>query len=394
MRFCLVILLSFLLLRAEEKGKAAASGTIEARKSELEEIKSEIEQNRREIDKLANKESDLATRLQKIDDNITMVNNYVRKLGDQEKALEKDMDSIKTDLGRTTLSLSKRKAMLKSRIRRIYIQGRYDPLDVVFSARSFSDFLRRYTFFKYLADYDQRLISSIFDEQHSIQNSKERLEEHIAEVQSVMAEKNSEQKKLSDQHKTREKILEKVKGQKDTYLKVVGDLEKRKEEINRIIEVLEEARKKSYETTRKDRLADYGDFGRLKGRLPWPVAGKVIRKYGKNVHPVYHSITINNGIDIEVKPGVAIQAVASGEVLYTGSMSSFGNFVIIGHSNGFYTLYANLSFIGVKKGDKVEAGNSVGLSGDTGSLEGSKLHFEIRQQRQIFNPSDWLSRRG
>jgi septal ring factor EnvC (AmiA/AmiB activator) len=393
MRFCLVLFLSFLLAGAEKRAAPPPSGDIEARKGELEEIKREIEQNRQEIEKLEDKEADLATRLQKIEDNITMVGTYIRKLNDQEKALEKDMDSIKTNLGRTTTSLAKRKAMLRKRIRRIYIQGRYDPLDVVFSAQSFSDFIRRYTFFKYLADNDQQLISSVFNEQRSIERSKKTLEDRIADIQAVMAEKSSEQKKLSDQRKTREKILQQVKGRKDTYLKLAEDLEKRKEEINKIIEALEEARRKSLETTRRDRLADFGDFGKLKGRLPWPVQGKVIRKFGKNMHPVYHTITINNGIDVEVQPGVAIQAVASGEVLYTGSMSSFGNFVIIGHSSGFYTLYANLSFIGVKKGDKVEAGGSLGLSGDTGSLEGAKLHFEIRQQRQIFNPSDWLAKR-
>jgi murein hydrolase activator len=175
---------------------------------------------------------------------------------------------------------------------------------------------------------------------------------------------------------------------------MVKELETRQKEINKIIEILEIARENALKAKKHDRLADLGDFGKLKGRLPWPANGKILRPFGTNVHPVYKTKTINNGIDIEVEAGDKIRSVAQGEVLYTGQASGFGNFVIIGHGNGFYSLYANLSSILVKKGQSVDIGKDIGIAGDTGSFDGVKLHFEIRQQRQILNPGEWLGKRG
>lgn len=392
MRILLLAALFLLPVAAEKRG-AVPTGDIDSRKGELELIKRNIEDGRREIGKLSDKETDLSQKLQKIDDNITLVGNYLRKLGDQEGAMKDDIDSIQVDLTRTTGNLAWRKELLKERARKIYMRGRYDAVDMIFSANSFSDFFRRNTFYKVLADNDHRLITGIFNQQKMIKLSKARLENRLADIQEVKSEKAKEQSFLSAQRKNREKILKQIKGKKETYLKLVADLEKRKAEINRIIESLEEARRRSLETRKGDRFADFGDFGKLKGRLPWPVEGKIIKRFGTNVHPVYKTKTINNGVDIEVGSGTEIAAVASGEVVYTGTLSSFGNFVIIGHSSGFYTLYANLSFISVHKGESVPGGRTVGLSGDTGSLDGSKLHFELRRERQILDPSDWLSKR-
>jgi len=123
------------------------------------------------------------------------------------------------------------------------------------------------------------------------------------------------------------------------------------------------------------------------------VEGKIIKKFGTNVHPVYKTKTINNGIDIKASEGEQVTTVAEGEVMYIGQIGGFGNFLIVGHGGGYYSLYANLASIAVKKGDTVTMGGTIGIAGDTGSFEGTKLHFELRKERQVLDPTKWLSKK-
>ena len=102
-------------------------------------------------------------------------------------------------------------------------------------------------------------------------------------------------------------------------------------------------------------------------------------------------MTFNNGIDIRATPSEAVHAVARGRVDFTSSdYGSYGQMIILNHGNGYYTLYAHLSNVGVSRAQEVAAGQTIGAAGDTGSLKGTVLHFEIRKGRQSVDPLGWL----
>jgi septal ring factor EnvC (AmiA/AmiB activator) len=361
-------------------------------KAELDRIRKKLDESRAEISRLEHRETNLVTRLKKLDNNLTLVNNFIEKLSEAESDLQTGIDSIKVDLDSTVKSLEERKAYLKRRVRNIYTKGRYDDFDIIFGSRSFMDFVRRNSFFRRIAENDRRLIDAIFKEQTRIEAQKLELEHRLVEVQDIKAEKNTEQKKYRKQKRQRGRVLRKVKSEKKTYLSLVEDLEKRQAAVNRIIKALETARVRSLEAERLKGLDRFGDFTALKGGLPWPARGSVIRKFGINVHPKYKTKTVNNGIDIRVREGDPITAVASGEVAYLGQMSGLGNFVVLGHGKGYYTLYGNLASVLVKKGARIALGDKVGTGGDTGSFEGTKLHFEVRRKHDILDPAQWLAK--
>jgi septal ring factor EnvC (AmiA/AmiB activator) len=311
----------------------------------------------------------------------------MRKLDDQEKALKKDIDFTHVVLTKTSNSLDERKMLLRERIRSIYKKGRYDELDLIFNSESISDYFRRNAFFRYIADSDRALIKGITRKQKDYESTKSRLENRLDDVHSVKKEREKQQKDFEKQKTARTKLLSEVKGKKGEYLKQVKELQQRQADINKIIASLEKTRKKK---STKAISKDFGEFGKLQGKLPWPVKGKVVKPFGTNVHPVYKTKTINNGIDIETDEGAHIGAVADGEVAYTGVLGSFGNIVIVEHSDGFYTLYANLAKVSVSKGSKIKAGNTLGTTGNSASIDGAKLHLELRRERQVLDPSDWL----
>jgi len=131
-------------------------------------------------------------------------------------------------------------------------------------------------------------------------------------------------------------------------------------------------------------------FGSLRGRLPWPTEGKVVSAFGAQVHPRFGTRTFRNGVDIQAGEGKDVAAVYGGHVVYTGWFKGYGNLIILDHDNEYYTLYAHVADILVKEGDDVKQGQRIGTVGETGSLEGPRLYFEVRFEGKPQNPEQWL----
>jgi murein DD-endopeptidase MepM/ murein hydrolase activator NlpD len=116
----------------------------------------------------------------------------------------------------------------------------------------------------------------------------------------------------------------------------------------------------------------------------------VVSAFGAQVHPRFGTRTFRNGVDIEASEGRDVTAVFAGHVVYTGWFKGYGNLIILDHDNEYYTLYAHVADILVKEGDDVRQGQRIGTVGDTGSLEGPRLYFEVRHQGKPQNPEQWL----
>ncbi len=135
------------------------------------------------------------------------------------------------------------------------------------------------------------------------------------------------------------------------------------------------------------------DFQKMKGKLKWPVSGRIMLRYGKIYNNRFNTYYFHNGIDIEADTGSPVKCVYYGQVVFRGWYKGYGNLIIIDHKKGYYTLYAHLEKIIVEKGDMVAENDIIGISGDTGSLKGPILYFEIRRYKKTYNPTEWLSRR-
>jgi len=125
------------------------------------------------------------------------------------------------------------------------------------------------------------------------------------------------------------------------------------------------------------------------GRIfSWPVKGKIISGYGRKNNGLH-----NDGINIAVKTGTPIKAAENGIVSYVGNeMRSFGNLILISHSDGYVTTYGHASEILVRKGDIVRKGDVIARAGESGDVETAQLHFEIRKKGTALNPHSMLAR--
>jgi septal ring factor EnvC (AmiA/AmiB activator) len=131
-------------------------------------------------------------------------------------------------------------------------------------------------------------------------------------------------------------------------------------------------------------------FDRLKGLLKMPVKGKVVNRFGSYHNPEYNITNFRSGIDIKARQGEPILAVHSGKVLYAEWFKGYGNMIILDHGNHYYTVYANIEELYKKTGDHVDRHETIATVGDTGSVMGPKLYFEIRHFGKPLNPMKWI----
>ncbi len=279
---------------------------------------------------------------------------------------------------------------MKQRLRNIYKTGYPKIGEIILTSRNISDMLHRVKYFQELNTYDKMLMRSIDSTKAIINEHKIALETEQKQLTSLKTKKEKEKFEREHEQKSREIMLANIKSEKDAYISMVKELERAQEELNILVERLIRKRKKA--KTEYEQGLEIA-FEKRKSKLPWPIEGPVIRKFGKIVHPIYKTVTMSNGLDIKASEGEAVLCVAPGQIDYIGWMRGYGKFVIVNHFGGYLTIYGHMNRIDVATDQKVKYGTVLGIVGDTGSLNGVKLHFQIRKSTETLNPQDWLEKK-
>ena len=134
-----------------------------------------------------------------------------------------------------------------------------------------------------------------------------------------------------------------------------------------------------------------GGFGAQRGRLPWPVVGRVEVSFGKQVDPDSGLIILHQGLDIRTPYGVAVSPVAEGRIEYAGTLDGLGSVVVISHEGRWHTIYGHLANIQVRAGQFVRMKSILGTVSDKDSNKGAFLYFEIRDKQRAVDPIKWMS---
>ena len=133
------------------------------------------------------------------------------------------------------------------------------------------------------------------------------------------------------------------------------------------------------------------DITDKKGNLLSPVKGKLLNKFGRERDKKYNTYIVHNGVSILVRKGSPVRSVFNGKVLYTGTLEGYGNIIIIGHGKSYHSLYGHLDEIISITGKTVRPGQIIARSGDSGSVIGEALYFEMRYKGRPIEPTAWLS---
>ncbi|MCJ7496730.1 MAG: peptidoglycan DD-metalloendopeptidase family protein [candidate division Zixibacteria bacterium] len=353
---------------------------IAEQKDELENIRKELEEKREKIKKLSKKESSVFIEIKDLEEELELMDKLLLRLNLKSKQAGKDITATEVLLEKSQLRLQAKRDELGCRLRDIYKYMRFREYEILTGASSPLDLMRRLKYIKLITRQDQSLIQEVSKGIENIEKNKISLESKRKELAFLIKEKNKEENKRSTEKNKREKLLKKIRSEKEIHLQSVKELEKSAKEIEKLLTSLEKERfKKEVEITT-------GLFRVLKGRLPWPVTGKVALGFGEQKESRFNTKLFNPGIDISPSSDLEVKAVADGRVVYSSWLRGYGNFIILQHDDGYYTVYANLKEI------LVGVGEDVGRAQTIARLNGSEnnFHFEIRKGKEQLDPLEWL----
>jgi septal ring factor EnvC (AmiA/AmiB activator) len=365
----------------------AQADDITAKQKELDRIKKEIQQRREQSKKLSSQEQQTTKQLQSMDRDLDLSRQYINKLSDQENDIDHQIGDLMIQISNRQAALSDQEKTLGKRLREMYKQDPHYSWDLILGAKSMNDAVRRYQFMHLVAAQDAQMIGQYRDSKKQLETQSSRLGESMQQIASVREDKEQENATLQANKKKRQDMLVAIRSEKDKQLDAIAELQKAQAEVQNLLDDLQRRG-----TPEKD-LPASGEFAALKGRLMWPVSGKIVQGYGKHTHPKYGTVTMNNGVDISASSGAPIVAVAAGTCEFVDWIDSFGKCVILNHGGGYYTLYAHVADTNVSQGQKVGKGQVIASVGDTGSLDGYVCHFEIRKGRGALDPAEWLARK-
>jgi murein DD-endopeptidase MepM/ murein hydrolase activator NlpD len=245
-----------------------------------------------------------------------------------------------------------------------------------------------------VAEQDRQLMEGVRERKEVVETLERRLEGHRSEVDRTTRQTSSQNARLAAQRRDRASAVQEIQTQRQAYEAAAAELERTARSIQTVLRALERRRQAEAQKARAEGrpVTPYtGDFARGEGALDWPARGDVIGHFGPERHPRHNVVIPNNGIDISVPIGTAVRAVAKGKVDYVANdYGTYGQMIIINHGDSYYTLYAHLSDVAVSVGQEVNSGQTIGSSGDSGSLKGPILHFEVRRGATALNPESWL----
>jgi murein DD-endopeptidase MepM/ murein hydrolase activator NlpD len=247
-----------------------------------------------------------------------------------------------------------------------------------------------------LAVLDARLIQEYRGASDRLDERRRREEARQRELADLRSDAQREQLEVDRDAATRRTLLARVRDERAYHERAIGELTEATKRLEVFIRDLQAKQRRLAKVppAKPGTDAPGVGFGSLRGRLPWPTEGRIIAAYGAQVHPRFGTRTQRNGVDIEANQGREVGAVYAGHVIYTGWFKGYGNLIILDHDNEYYTLYAHMAEIQVKEGDDVRQGQRIGTVGDTGSLAGPRLYFEVRYQGRPLDPEQWLRQGG
>jgi murein hydrolase activator len=370
----------------------AAAGTPRAEDSkekeqELQRIKKEMQEKKLKLQRADKRERSILSELEKIDREIQAGS---KELADQRRKLreaEAALAEIEQTNTVTTQELARLRQYYAARLRALYKMSRTGGYALaVLSSDSFSSAYRRVRYLGIIAERDQRMIREYGAALDRLAGREREVRDRTGEILARREAVERKRVSLESRRMKKGEILGSVKQEKTVYEATLKDLEESSANLWAMIRLAEQEKKSAKKAAREQVTGD-------RNRLPWPLQGQVLARFGSQKHPQFGTTIFRRGIDIAARMGDEVRAVDGGQVAKADWFKGYGKLVIIDHGGGMYTLYGHLSQLEVNNGDRVERGQVIGFAGDTGSLKGARLYFEVRRNGAAEDPLLWLAKR-
>ena len=381
--------LSFALVLATPLSAQATKSGLSDAKSKKTALEAEKKKTEQELKNLEGLKSDTTAYVKKLDSSLESIGNELSKLGDDIDAKVKQIDTTKQELSEAKETEKSQYESMKLRIKYMYEKGDSTYVDLLMESGSLSELLSKAEYITKISSYDRQKLDEYAATKEKIAEKEKSLESEHAELLMLQDETEAKQASVEKLLAAKQTELQKSIEAQENQIKSIEAEIKRKEE---------EARKKAEEEKKKAAAANKAaqtyktvSLGDISFTWPCPASGRITSGFGGRKSPTKGASSNHQGIDISAPTGTSIVAAAAGEVVIATYSSSAGNYVMISHGGGVYTVYMHASNLLVSQGQSVKKGQTIAKVGSTGYSTGSHLHFGVRVNGSYVNPTKYVS---
>lgn len=353
---------------------------------ELEGVKKKIEQQRQGLTAAKKKEGSILESLAKVDTELEKKTKDLKRVNLTLQSLLADLRRKEDELQKIDASLAARREWLKRRAAALYRWQRSGSSLILLSGvENVGELMRRQRYLAATLAYDNAQIERLDDESTRQKALAQQLEEQRAAASNQKTKLTEIQNSIRADRRKKELVLASVRREKDGRQRALKELE---QAALRLQKMIDELNRRSAGVPRQGPSGTA--FEALRGKLDYPVRGKVAGGFGRTLHPEFATELFRKGIDIDAPLGEEVHAVEAGKVIFADRFSGYGKMMIIDHGERYYSVYAHLGELFKQPGDSVRRGEAIAEVGDSDSLAGSRLYFEIRKDGKPVDPSPWF----
>lgn len=349
----------------------------------LAKISQQIEQLRFKIEEGEKKESTTLSQLERIGFNKGLIKKEISLYAIQLEKANRELSSLNKNIPELEAKLDEEKQSIEKILITTYKFGKFNFLQFMLQAENVGALISENKNLTLLAQYQGKIISNYMENLGQLETAEKELQTKKKEASRLIKNAEKKRKELQAQERKNRAFITEIKKNKKLHLQTLEELKVRAQQLLILIEKL-----------LKEEISfpiNLIPLYEKKGKLPWPIEGKVTTEFGLQRHPQFKTTTMNNGIEISPRKNyVIVRAIHPGKVVYSDYFQGYGNLIIVDHGMSYYSLYGHCSDILVKKGNLVKAEHPIALVGDIGSLEGDSVYFEIRFKTKPLNPLQWL----
>ena len=407
--------------KEEEEKKRKSSSENQRKKSSSSEINAKIQENKDAMSNAQNSKNTLSSGMQqakaivaalnaekndlenyvtKLDKNLTEIQENIEELNGQIEEKNKEIDQTKIELSAAKESEEEQYEAMKQRIRFMYETKESSIIDVLFGANGIKDLLNRAEYIEKVAEYDRKELERLVDtkveiaqkealletESKELKEKKEEVEEQEESVSTLIDAKETEISEYNSSIKSKEAEIQEYVNMiaaQDAQIKALESAIAA--EMAALEELEKQAEENGEEFTSTRRKYDGGKF-----TFPAPSYTRISDDYGNRMHPTLGVEKFHNGIDLAAPSGSPILAAYDGTVIAADYSSTMGNYLMINHGDGLFTIYMHASSLLVSKGAEVSKGQKIATVGSTGRSTGPHLHFSVRVNGNYVSPWNYI----
>lgn len=415
----ITILLSLVLLCAPALQISASN--ISQAQQEKKSLEKELADAQKLIGGLKDSKDDIETKVSQLDAKLTNISGRINSLEAQLDKKNTEITSAQAQLTQAQSDESAQYEQMKKRIKYMYENGsKMSILESLFTSGSVADFINQTEYMRQITSYDRQMLEKYQNTQKSVADTKTALEsdygdltamkEQVQKEQDTVSalmnakeqELNSVAGKITDAQTGADAVAAEIESQNDIIAQIQAEEARKAAERAAAAKAAQEAAQNQADSGSTEQPSDTKDGSNTNkpddsyngGAFKWPCPSstKITSDYGTRLSPMAGASSNHKGIDIAAPYGSAIVAAADGTVSFAGYSSATGNYIMLSHGGGVYTIYCHCSALLVSTGQKVTAGQTIGQVGSTGISTGNHLHFGVTCNGSYVSPWNYLSK--